>query len=81
MTTVPPPTFRVVLRHAGRSRLELMKLIRARRPEVGLAEAQGLVAPGQVILPRIGHFEVDRVRRELDRLGAHYEIAREGVAG
>ncbi len=76
MTTVDPPIYRVVLRHAGRSRLELMKLIRARRPEVGLAEAQGLLTPGRVILPRVGYYELDRVRRDLDRVGADYEVVR-----
>ena len=74
---VDPPTYTLALVSPGPNRLELLRLIRELRPELGPAQAKALVDGGRcVVLREVGHFELDRIRRKFERTGADIEVAR-----
>ena len=77
MTQVPPPTFTVTLIDPGGFRLEVMRMVRSLRPELGLKESKALIdsAP-QVVLREVDYYEIERVRRRPESAGAHVECRR-----
>ncbi len=77
MECVSPPTYAVILTDPGLHRLDLMRVLRSLRPDLGLAEAKMLVdsAP-QVVLWEVDHYDVERVRHLLEAVGGHFTFRR-----
>jgi large subunit ribosomal protein L7/L12 len=77
MECVSPPNFAVILTDPGPQRLDLMRVLRSLRPDLGLAAAKTLVdsAP-QVVLWGVDHYDVDRVRHLLEAAGGHFTFRR-----
>lgn len=77
MTSVPPPTYTVILEDPGPYRLEVLRMIRSHRPDLGLAAAKAFIdsAP-QVVMRDVDYYDVDRIRRRLESTGARFTFRR-----
>ena len=77
MFCVSPPTYAVILTDPGPHRLEVMRVVRSLRPDLGLAAAKTLVdtAP-QVVLWDVDHYDVARLRHLLEAAGGEFKFRR-----
>ena len=77
MVSAPPPAYAVTLTDPGPQRLDVMRVLRLSRPDLGMAAAKALVdrAP-QVALRDVGHYDVDSVRRLLESTGGRVAVRR-----
>jgi large subunit ribosomal protein L7/L12 len=77
MECVSPPTYAVILTDPGWRRLDVMRVLRSLRPDLGLAAAKTLVdsAP-QVVLWDVDHDDVARVRHRLEGAGGRFTFRR-----
>jgi limonene-1,2-epoxide hydrolase len=78
---VDPPTYTLVLLGAGPRRLQVMQLLREMRPELTPGQAKAIVDGGrQMVLPAVGYWELDAVRRRFAWAGAEFETVENRTA-
>lgn len=77
MTSVSPPTYTVILDDPGPHRLQVMRMIREYRPDLGPAAAKAFIdSTPQVVLSKVDYYDVDYVRHRLGATGARVSFHR-----
>jgi len=68
--------FDVILKSAGDKKLQVIKVVRAARSDLGLKEAKALVdGTPQKLLEAVSKADADKWKKELEESGAQVEIA------